>query len=180
LAKYLRSKRLRVVCASPLQLTNYGILKPEEYVVASLNVSSRGFAAYLLNVALSLPLTVLILALRPKVVLVSVPDSYLVLASYLGCALTGARLIVDVRDPQEEIMVREYRKGLFGAFLEGVQVGQLRHLQERSHCCRSDEEPRRHAGQVDRQACVHGPRWSGPRGLKATRQVRSRERLGLG
>jgi glycosyltransferase involved in cell wall biosynthesis len=84
--------------------------------VAFLNVSSRGFAAYLLNVALSLPLTLLILALRPKVVLVSVPDSYLVLASYLGCALTGARLVVDVRDPQEEIMVREYRKGLSGLF----------------------------------------------------------------
>jgi len=46
-AKYLRSKRLRVVCASPLQLISYGILRPEEYIVASLNVLLYSFAAYL-------------------------------------------------------------------------------------------------------------------------------------
>ena len=116
LAKYLRSNRLRVMCAGTLSLTRYGILRPsEECIAVSISVSTRSFAiSYLLNVVLSLSLTVLILALRPKIVLVSIPDSYLVLASYFGCALTRARLVVDIRDPQEEIMVWEYRRRLSG------------------------------------------------------------------
>ena len=114
LAKYLQSKHLKVVCASPLKLTSYGVLRPKDYVVTSLSVSSRSFAAQLLNVVLSFPLTVLVLVLRPKVVLVSIPDSYLVLASYLGCTLTRAKLVVDIRDPEEEITVWRYRRGLSG------------------------------------------------------------------
>jgi len=115
LANYLRLNGLKVVCVSTLWLTKQGLLRPsEECLVTSLSVSTRSLATRLLNVALSLPLVALILAIRPKVVLVSIPDSHFVLPSYLGCALTGARFIVDVRDPEEEIMVWKYRRGLSG------------------------------------------------------------------
>jgi glycosyltransferase involved in cell wall biosynthesis len=47
---------------------------------------------------------------------VSIPDSYPVLAAYFGSLLIRARFIVDVRDPQEEILSNKYRRG-FGGFI---------------------------------------------------------------
>jgi len=65
----------------------------------------------LVNAILSFAMTLIILILRPKVVIVSIPDSYLVIACYLGCILTRSRLIIDVRDPQEEILVHVNKRG---------------------------------------------------------------------
>jgi len=55
-----------------------------------------------------------ILILRPKIVVVSIPDSFPVLASCMSCFITRSKLIIDVRDPQEEITAHIYRKGLAG------------------------------------------------------------------
>jgi glycosyltransferase involved in cell wall biosynthesis len=50
--------------------------------------------------------------LRPRVIIISIPDSYLVLASYIGGSLVRSKIIIDIRDPQEEIMSSIYKKGL--------------------------------------------------------------------
>jgi len=111
--KYLRSKQLKVCCASSVHITSLGLVKPSrECYGIPFVVSTRNYATNLLvNTILSFVMTLVILILRPKVVIVSIPDSYLVTANYLGCVLTRSRLIIDVRDPQEEIMVYIYRKG---------------------------------------------------------------------
>jgi len=65
----------------------------------------------LLNTILSLPVTIAILIFHPRIVILSIPSVYPVIATYLGCILTKSKLIIDVRDPQEEIMTYMYRKG---------------------------------------------------------------------
>jgi glycosyltransferase involved in cell wall biosynthesis len=115
LVKYLKSKNLRIACVGFLRLTNNGIVKPSgECYSIPLSISTRSFMINLLNVILSFPLVVFISIIRPKIVFVSIPDSYMVLASYLGCILTKAKHIVDVRDPLEEILTWTYRKGYLG------------------------------------------------------------------
>lgn len=107
--KYLQSKNLRTVCVGPISIASYGIVKPpKECITISLSILSRNIVAHLFNVVLSLPLIILFLLLQPKVVIVSVPDSFLVIPSYLGCILTRAKLVIDIRDPQEEILIRDW------------------------------------------------------------------------
>jgi glycosyltransferase involved in cell wall biosynthesis len=115
LVKYLKSKNLRIACVGFLRLTNNGIVKPSgECYSLPLSISTRNFMINLLNIILSFPLVVFISIIHPKIVFVSIPDSYMVLASYLGCILTKAKHIVDVRDPLEEILAWTYRKGYLG------------------------------------------------------------------
>jgi len=45
-------------------------------------------------------------------VILSIPDASLVVATYLGCLLIGSKLIIDIRDPQEEIIAHKYKQGL--------------------------------------------------------------------
>jgi colanic acid biosynthesis glycosyl transferase WcaI len=99
----------------PLQLTNLGIIKPsQECITFPLYISSKNFFVKLLNIILSFPVAFIIILLKPKVVLVSIPDASLVLSSYIGCKLANSKLIIDIRDPQEELMIHTYRNGLTG------------------------------------------------------------------
>jgi glycosyltransferase involved in cell wall biosynthesis len=54
----------------------------------------------------------LILILKPRIVVVSIPDSHLLLASYIGGLLVRSKIIIDIRDPQEKLMLISYKKGL--------------------------------------------------------------------
>jgi glycosyltransferase involved in cell wall biosynthesis len=113
--KYLRARGMRVGCIGVAHITRYGITKPsEECYSALLDISSRSLGVLPINFLLSLLLIFLILILRPRVIIISIPDSYLVLASYIGSVLTRAKIVIDIRDPQEEIMSSIYRKGLSG------------------------------------------------------------------
>jgi glycosyltransferase involved in cell wall biosynthesis len=113
--KYMQFKGLKVTCTGIIHLTSQGIVKSSKGCFSvPLSVSSRNIAFLPINILLSLPLVLLILILRPKTVIISIPDSYLVLVSYIGSSLTKAKFIVDVRDPQEEILTRAHKKGLSG------------------------------------------------------------------
>jgi hypothetical protein len=113
--KYLRARGVRVGCIGVAHITRHGITKPfEECYSALLAISSRILAVLPINFLLSFLLILLILILRPRIIIVSIPDSYLVLASYIGGVLIRAKIVIDIRDPQEEIISSTYRKGLSG------------------------------------------------------------------
>jgi glycosyltransferase involved in cell wall biosynthesis len=113
--KYLRARGVRVGCIGVAHITHHGITKPsKECYSALLAISSRSLAVLPINFLLSFLLILLILILRPRIIIISIPDSYLVLASYIGGVLTRAKIVIDIRDPQEEIMSSTYRKGLSG------------------------------------------------------------------
>jgi len=111
--KYLRARGVRVACIGVTHITSHGIIKSsEECYSIPLAVSSRSLAILPINFLLSFSFIILILILRPKVIMISIPDSYLVLASYIGGMLVRSEIVIDIRDPQEEIMSFTYRKGL--------------------------------------------------------------------
>jgi glycosyltransferase involved in cell wall biosynthesis len=113
--KYLRARGVRVACIGVLHVTRHGITKSsKECYSAPLAISSRSLAVLPINFLLPFLLVLLILILRPRVIIISIPDSYLVLASYIGGVLARSKVVIDVRDPQEEIMSSTYRKGLSG------------------------------------------------------------------
>ena len=113
--EYLRARGMRVSCIGVAHITRHGITKPsEECYSALLAISSHSLAVLPINFLLSFLLILLILILRPRIIIISIPDSYLVLASYIGGVLTRAKIVIDIRDPQEEIMSSTYRKGLSG------------------------------------------------------------------
>jgi len=110
LIKYMRHHNLRIKCVGFLQLAASGLSRPyRECYPVSLNISSKAFVFELLNTLLSMPLIALIAILRPKVILASVPDTSVVLATYIGSVLSGSKLVIDIRDPQEEIFAYTHR-----------------------------------------------------------------------
>jgi len=118
--KYLKKKKLKVRCAGFLQITGQGLLRPSrECYEVPLIVSTSKYAIHLLplNFLLSLAIILLILILRPQIVIVSIPDSFPVLASHLGCTIIRSKLVIDIRDPQEEILMHMYNKKRFSSFI---------------------------------------------------------------
>jgi len=111
--EYLRSRSLRARCIGVIHLTSYGIIRPsKECYRVPLCVSSSSLAFLPINFVLSFSIIPLILILKPRIVVVSIPDSHLLLASYVGSLLVRSRIIVDIRDPQEKLMLISYKKGL--------------------------------------------------------------------
>jgi hypothetical protein len=112
--EYLRSKGLSASCGGFIQFTVYGFKKlPRGCYPLSVAFSSRFTLLNLvINTILSFFAIILIIMLRPKIIVVSVPDVYTVLPCYVAASLVDAKFIVDVRDPQEIIMVQHYGKGL--------------------------------------------------------------------
>jgi len=118
--KYLKKKKLKVRCAGFLQITGQGLLIPSrECYEVPLIVSTSKYAIHFLplNFLLSLAIILLILILRPQTVIVSIPDSFPVLASHLGCTIIRSKLVIDIRDPQEEILMHMYNKKRFSSFI---------------------------------------------------------------
>ena len=113
--KYSRSRGLQTSCVGFLQLSSFGIVKPSrECYGLPIIVSTRPIFELILNSILSLFVTIIILILRPKIVIVSIPAACPVIATYLGCILTRSKLVIDVRDPHEEIIAYRYRQGFSG------------------------------------------------------------------
>jgi len=113
--EYFKSRKLKISCIGFLQLSKSGIIKPSKkcYKLPIL-FSTQNLFIVLINSILSISVAMVILFLRPKIVILSSPDSYPVLATYLGCKSVRTKLIIDIRDPQEEIMVYKYKKGFSG------------------------------------------------------------------
>ena len=118
--KYFRLRGLRVFCVGFLRFSEHGVARPSsECYGFPLFVSTQHIAnsllkavLLLLNTVLSLTLAIIILVFRPRIVLLSVPGTQPVIATYLGCLLAKSKLIIDVRDPKEEIIAHTYKKGL--------------------------------------------------------------------
>jgi hypothetical protein len=117
--EYLRLRGLRVACGGFIQLTVHGFKKTKECYSLSINISSRFILLNLMiNTILSFFAIIPIIIIRPKIIVVSVPDIYTVLPSYIATSLVNAKFIVDVRDPQERIIVQQYRKGLLSLIVK--------------------------------------------------------------
>jgi glycosyltransferase involved in cell wall biosynthesis len=123
-AKYLKLKGLRVACAGFLQLSGRGLVEvSSECYKLPFRVLTQSSVLNLLFNALStvtmlLSLVLTILVLKPRVVIVSTPSSHPVLPAYLGCALSRSKLIIDVRDPHEELLVYKARRGVLRLLAE--------------------------------------------------------------
>jgi len=114
--KYLRLRGLQVSCMGFWGITKFGIIKPsrECYRLPLFVLTRHALLNLILNIILSLLETIVILILRPRIVILSVPEAYPVIATYLGCLLAKSRIIIDVRDPQEELIAYKYRQGFLG------------------------------------------------------------------
>jgi len=114
-ARYLRSKGLRVSCIGFIGISSFGIIKPSrECYSVPFFISTYHILGLILNAFLSLLVATMILILRPKIVILSVPEVHPVIATYLGCVLTKSKLIIDIRDPEEVIIIHKYRQGFSG------------------------------------------------------------------
>ena len=84
----------------------------KSYLIMNIQLYMRPIHASLriLNMVTALFLTFSIIALRPKVVIVSVPNIEQVWASYVGARLVGAKFIVDIRDPAEDYAIINSRR----------------------------------------------------------------------
>jgi len=134
-AKYLASKGMYVYIIGTITPTSilsklkslmYGESK---YKVGSLSYAILNIQPYiglklwlisLFNVLTSILITLTILLLRPKIVVVSIPEIEQVFASYIGAKLVRAKFIADIRDPAEEHVLMN-TKGLNRRFYELVK-----------------------------------------------------------
>lgn len=100
---YLIKNGIRLRCIGGAWLTSYGIGKPSheclEYPVPLIPPKLPLFT--IVNLLLSSLILVYILFLKPRVVIISVPDYSGIVPSFIGCKLTGAKFVVDVRDSLE-------------------------------------------------------------------------------
>jgi len=114
--KYLKLRNLVISCIGFLQLYRSGIIKPsrECYKLPVIFSTRNPIIDLMINSIYSMSVLVIILFLRPKIVILSSPDSYPVVATSLGCKLAGSKLIIDIRDPQEELIVHKYKSGFSG------------------------------------------------------------------
>jgi len=84
--------------------------------------------ARILNIVTGLILVLVLLILKPHIIVVSVPNIEQVLFSYIASRLVRAELIVDIRDPHEDYMIR-YSKSLtqiFARFLKRLNFAVYR------------------------------------------------------
>jgi len=86
-----------------------GVMRPSKQCLQLpvLLVSTRSlFVASAVNTLLSFFLVPYLMVLKPKVVVLSIPDYYPLIPVYIASRLLRARLVVDVRDPVEEVCLR--------------------------------------------------------------------------
>ena len=121
--QYLVSRGLAVSCAGFTQISRARrmILKPDKQCYnISLFISSRPtIITTLLNIILSFPLILYLIIVRPRVVLISIPDSHPVIFAQIGAKIIGAKVIIDVRDSQEEILISS-AKGKWSRFIANI------------------------------------------------------------
>lgn len=86
-------------------------------IPASFILFSRSpFLNAVVNFFTTFTVVVYIMLLRPRVVILSTPDSYPIIWAYVASKIVGAKLIIDVRDPFEELIITRARS-VTGRFL---------------------------------------------------------------
>jgi len=104
--KFLRKYYYDVKCLGFKMFTYDRIVSPSEICIDSriLLVRSRFiFLSYFINTILSFYIIPYVLVLKPKIILLSVPDSFPLLPAYIVSKIIRAKFIVDMRDLTEEI-----------------------------------------------------------------------------
>jgi len=107
--KYLARNGINSMCLGFPTITINGVMKPNKRCLSApvpLAGTRSTLVSSIVNTVLSLFLVPYLLVLKPKVVVLSVPDYYLLIPIYLASKLMGAKLVIDFRDPQEEVCIR--------------------------------------------------------------------------
>jgi len=138
-AEYLSSKKWNVRIIGALSPTcvfmksrfgHGGVRRPSSFTVHNLQLrlDLLGWPAILTNILGSLPIVMIFLLLRPDVVFVSVPMYDALPMAYIGAKLSGAKFVVDVRDPPEywAVMSKGATKKLFKLLAEKLGYALLR------------------------------------------------------
>jgi len=109
--KYLTRSGFNAACLGFSVLGINGVMRPSKQClqlpVLLVSKGSRSlFVASIVNILLSFFLVTYLVVLKPKVVILSIPDYYPLIPVYIASRLLRARLVVDVRDPVEEVCLR--------------------------------------------------------------------------
>jgi len=107
--KYLTRNGLNSMCLGFPVITINGIMKPSKRCLrAPVPLVGTRFPliSIIVNTILSLFLVPYLLVLKPSVIVLSVPDYYPLISVYLASKLMGAKLVIDFRDPLEEVCIR--------------------------------------------------------------------------
>jgi len=126
---FLRRHQHNVICLSFRMLTNNGIVNPSKTCINSnillLNTRFISFSLFI-NTLLSFYILPYLLVLKPKIILLSVPDSFPLIPAYIASKIIKAKFIIDVRDPAEEICLnspsfcRKIDRLLFGRIMRKI------------------------------------------------------------
>jgi glycosyltransferase involved in cell wall biosynthesis len=79
---------------------------PEKYALFNLQLRLHllSLSSLIINILGSLPVLIVALVLRPSVLLVSIPGYDVLPMAYIAAKLSGSKLVIDVRDPPEELL----------------------------------------------------------------------------
>jgi len=110
----LLKKQMRIRNGDQNKRKAYFVLNVQPYV------ESNHVLAKILNMITGLILIFTSLVLKPAVIIVSIPNVEQVLSSYVASRLVGAKLIVDIRDPHEDYIIKSSKDltRIFAKFLK--------------------------------------------------------------
>ncbi|MEM1510746.1 MAG: glycosyltransferase [Thermofilaceae archaeon] len=112
---FLLQHKLSVGCLGSIVIPKGKIRLPiSQCMIGSLIISMRSMFVHIINTLLSLPTFFYIIVLRPKIVLMSVPDHFPLLPVFIGTKIVGSKLVIDFRDPIE---------ATYGIHLTGNKIG---------------------------------------------------------
>jgi len=126
---FLRRRGYDTMCLGFRTLTNNGIVNPSGICINSkvFLLSTRFISLILfINTLLSFYIIPYVLVLKPRIILLSVPDSFPLIPAYIASKIIKAKFIVDVRDPTEEICLnspsfcRKIDRLLFGHIIRKI------------------------------------------------------------
>jgi len=106
--KYLARNSLNSLCLGFPIITINRVIKPSKHCLRAPIplVSTRStLISSIINFMLSLFLVPYLLVLKPKIIILSIPDYYPLIPIYLASKLMEAKLVIDFRDPQEEVCI---------------------------------------------------------------------------
>jgi len=107
--KYLTRNGLNSMCLGFPIITINGVIKSSKHCLRApvpLVNTRSSLITTIINIVLNLFLIPYLLVLKPRVTILSVPDYYPLISAYMASKLTGAKLVIDFRDPPEEVCIR--------------------------------------------------------------------------
>jgi hypothetical protein len=109
LMSYLKARGYNVTCIGFITLPVRRNV--HECINLPLRISTRNEVINaIVNTFILFPsLTVALLLLRPRIIVVSLPDAEPVMATYFASIIGKMKLLIDIRDPQEENMILLYK-----------------------------------------------------------------------